>query len=191
MTARILEAVRRHALVSLVLVAALGAGAAYGAGKIGSSEIRANAVKARQLAPGAPTEKHGVILSKRVDIRDPHANTTDYTARRLFRYGPFRLKGECLDNGAGYYNKVSVRSSTKAYAIGQAETTDPDIIGNTYEPLGGGGGAAGAATTSGLTVATRKGAYMSVQIFAVAKATGGQRDGSPDCSFWVQGIGKR
>lgn len=81
-----LARLRGNVVAYLALVLALGTGGAYAADKIGSGQIAANAVRSKQIAPGALTEKHGVIRTGRIDIVDPHSpGDTAFTTKTLLR----------------------------------------------------------------------------------------------------------
>lgn len=129
------------------------------------------------------------IRTGRIDIRDPQNDANAYTTRTLLNYGPFKLRGDCRDLGS-FANAVSIQSSTKAYAMGTTDTTDPDSIGSTRAYLAPQPGTlnVGAANPRSVTAFTPASQFISVQIFEVNRATGND---AIDCSFWLVGVGRK
>lgn len=181
----------RRALAIAAVLAALGGGSVYAAGKVGSSDIRTNAVKTRHVAPATLGPKHGVIHTKRVKINDPHTSPTDdtATAKTLLRFGPFSIRVQCTDNGGGASTgfAATARSRRKAFATG---ITPTGPLGKSALPLTGTSNVnVGVVNVRGLDAFTAGGDYVTVQVFEVNKPDGANT--GTDCLVWANGTGRK
>jgi hypothetical protein len=177
-----IQTIQRNGVALAALVAALGACGIATLAWLDSGDARPLDFK---LSRAGSDE----ILTKRIDIKDPMNDSNAYTTKRLLKYGPFTLRGECRDLGS-FSNHVTIQSSKTAFAVGQTETTDPDTLPAmpiTLAPAEGSNNV-GAANPRSVTAFTPGGQFISVQIFEVNRGTNNDAN---DCSFWVQGDGKR
>ncbi len=179
----------------IALALALGGGTVYAANKIkvGSKQIKRNAVKAKHIAADAVGASElnegdaGMIRSARIGIEDPTTDASAFTKATLLQRGPFTITAECRDLGS-YASRVFIASSEPAHGLGTLDSSDPDDIGATPKQLSPGVGSpnAGAVNVSSIYASTASGRFINVAVYEINKPQG---PSGPDCVYQIIGDG--
>ncbi len=141
-----------HVIAVLALFVALGGGA-YAGSKIGSKQIKKNAVTTSKIKKNAVTsaklKKNAVTPSKMSDYFDSGVvKLQNGKSRVLLNRGPFRFTAKCVDEGAGSSEaSLTVKNTGSATALFESEDegnySDPELAPgatlNAFEAASGDG----------------------------------------------------
>jgi hypothetical protein len=196
---------RRHHLALLALFVALG-GSAYAAHKIGSGQIRKNAVKARHIAPNAVRARQiapnavgdseanessfGLIRTGRIVVDAPSGGSV---TKAIFSRGPFQIASTCQDTGGiGRIlvdsSGLTIHSSAKAHASSINSGTGGSINAGETKNLLYGSIAAGneGVNPRGVYAVAIDGRFINISILEVNRPT---LSASADCVYHLSGFG--
>lgn len=191
---RVLDHLRSNVIAYLALFLVIGGGTVYAADriKVGSKQVKRNAIKAKHIAENAVGESElnetdaGIIRTPLIKISDPNNGDT-FTDGTLLKRGPFTITARCRDLGSTT-SQVYIASSETAWGTGTLDTTDPDTIGPTPSQLSPGSGSLnnGGVNVHSAYFTTASGKFISVAIHQTNKPSGAA---DPDCVYLVTGSG--